>query len=215
MKRIHVLNPTRKLFTKGMSKKITKLNFDNFESKELALEEFFCASFQYYETPLKTLALRLLKDEVHAQDIIQEVFIDFWEIRHKIEEIDNIEAYLFRMTRNKIIDALRKISSNEKLKDQIWRFMQTENNDNAEKIEAKELQEILTKAIEDLPPKRKQIYLLKNEEGKSYQDIAEKMNISQHTVKNQLSSAVGAIRLFISQQFRDFSVFLISFFFYN
>jgi RNA polymerase sigma-70 factor (ECF subfamily) len=119
------------------------------------------------------------------------------------------------MTRNKIIDALRKISSNEKLKDQIWRFMQTENNDNAEKIEAKELQEILTKAIEDLPPKRKQIYLLKNEEGKSYQDIAEKMNISQHTVKNQLSSAVGAIRLFISQQFRDFSVFLISFFFYN
>lgn len=198
-----------------MSKKITKLNLDKFRSTELSLEEFFGASFQYYETSLKTLALRLLKDEDQAQDVIQEVFLDFWEMRYKIEEINNIEAYLFRMTRNKIIDALRKISSDERLKDQVWRFMQTESNDSSEKIEAKELQEILAKAIDDLPPRRKQIYLLKNEEGKSYQDIAEKMNISQHTVKNQLSSAVGAIRLFINQRFKDISIFLISYFFYN
>src|SRR5690554_2182468 len=192
-----------------MSKKFTKLNFDNRASKELALEEFFCASFQDYKTPLKTLALRLLKDEVHAQDIIQEVFIDFWEIRHKVEEINNVEAYLFRMTRNKIMDALRKISSDEKLKDHVWRSMKSESNDNAEKIEAKELQEILAKAIEGLPPKRRQVYLLKNEEGKSYQDIAEKMNISQHTVKNQLSSAVGAIRVFINRRLGNLSIFII------
>lgn len=192
-----------------MSKKITKLNFDHHESKELALEKFFCASFQYHKKPLKTLALRLLKDEGQAQDIIQEVFIDFWEIRHKIEEINNIEAYLFRMTRNKIMDALRKISSDDKLKDRLWRSMKTECNDNAEKIEAKELQDILAKAIEGLPPKRKEIYLLKNEEGKSYQDIAEKMNISQHTVKNQLSSAVGAIRVFINSRFGNLSIFII------
>ncbi len=192
-----------------MSKKFTKLNFDNHESKDLALEEFFCASFQYYKIPLKTLALRLLKDEVQAQDIIQDVFIDFWEIRHKIEEINNIEAYLFRMTRNKIMDALRKISSDEKLKDQLWRSMNGEINDNAEKIEVRELQEILAKAIDDLPPKRKKIYLLKNEEGKSYQDIAEKMNISQHTVKNQLSSAVGAIRVYITKRFGNLSILII------
>lgn len=192
-----------------MSKKITKRNFDNQESKELALEKFFCASFQYHKTPLKTLALRLLKDEEHAQDVIQEVFIDFWEIRHKIEEINNIEAYLFRMTQNKIMDALRKISLDEKLKDQLWKSMKVESNDNSEKIEAKELQEILAKAIEGLPPKRKQIYLLKNEEGKSYQDIADKMNISQHTVKNQLSSAVGAIRVFINRRFGNLSIFIV------
>lgn len=192
-----------------MSKKITKLNFDNHESKDLALEEFFCASFQYYKIPLKTLALRLLKDEVQAQDIIQDVFIDFWEIRHKIEEINNIEAYLFRMTRNKIMDALRKISSDEKLKDQLWKSMNGEINDNAEKIEVRELQEILAKAIDELPPKRKKIYLLKNEEGKSYQDIAEKMNISQHTVKNQLSSAVGAIRVYISKRFGNLSILIL------
>lgn len=188
-----------------MPKKITKLNFDNHESKELALQEFFCASFEYYKTPLKTLALRLLKDEVHAQDVIQEVFIGLWEIRHKIEEINNIEAYLFQMTRNKIMDALRKISADEKLKDQLWRSMKIESNEDVDKLEAKELQDILAKAIAGLPPRRKQIYLLKNEEGKSYQDIAKKMNISQHTVKNQLSSAVEGIRLFINRRFRDLS----------
>lgn len=197
-----------------MSKRFTKFNFNNDTSKELALEEFFCASFQYYEIPLKTLALRLLKDEVHAQDILQEVFIVFWEARHRIEEINNIEAYLFTMTRNKIMDALRKVSVDEKLKDQLWESMKTESNDNAENIEAKELQEILAKAIEELPPKRKQIYLLKNEEGISYQDIAEKMNISQHTVKNQLSSAIGSIRAFVIRRFGNLSVFiLISHFF--
>ena len=192
-----------------MSKKKLKLSLDNYVHKEKNLEIFICDRFRAHKTSLKTLSLRLLKDEDYAEDIVQEVFIAFWEHRNKVDEINNIEAYLFRMTRNKIMDKLRKISADQRLKDQLWRSMSSETNDNTEKTETKELQEVLTQAIESLPPKRKQIYLLKNEDGEIYQYIATKMNISQHTVKNQLFSAVKTIRTFIKNRFGEGSTFII------
>lgn len=189
-----------------MTNKFTKFTFNKNTSKESALEEFVCASFQYYEAPLRTLALRLLKDHALAQDILQEVFVRFWELRYKIEEINNIEAFLFQMTRNRIMDTFRKIAADERLKEQLWKNMENQIPDSSKKLEAKELQDLLSQAIDELPPRRKEIYLLKNEEGKSYQDIAEEMNISTHTVKNHLSSAVVAIRTFIKKKFKGLPI---------
>lgn len=159
-----------------------------------AQEVLFSDLFRTYEYPLYTLAFRLSKDDAVAKDIIQEVFLALWTMRDKLQEIDNMEAYLFRITRFKVIGHFRKISADDRLKEKIWSAMKDLEEDGTVKIEEREFHSILTLAIAQLPDKRKQVYLLKNTEGKTYKDIAIEMKISQHTVKNHLSSAVHTIR---------------------
>ncbi|MDR6783252.1 RNA polymerase sigma-70 factor (family 1) [Pedobacter africanus] len=179
-----------------------KIEHKDVLTKDKALELIFSDLFRAYEYPLYTLALRLSKDDFVAKDIIQEVFMSLWNMREKLHEINNIEGYLFRITRFKVIGHLRKVSADDRLKEKIWLALKDLEQDGAARIEEKEFNAVLATAIAQLPLKRKQVYLLKTSEGKTYKDIADEMKISQHTVKNHLSSATASIRDFLSLIFR-------------
>ena len=183
-------------------------------NKTEKIELIFGDLFKAYEYPLYTLALRLCKDDFVAKDIIQEVFMTLWTMREKLHEINNIEAYLFRITRFKVIAHLRKVSADDRLKEKIWLALKDLEQDGIARIEEREFDAVLKAAIEQLPAKRKQVYLLKNAEGKSYKDIADEMKISQHTVKNHLSSASQTIRAFLSGSFKILKLFIAAYFFY-
>ena len=186
--------------------KSLKTALNNAAVTDSALESVFSDLFRTYEYPLYTLALRLSKDDAVAKDIIQEVFLALWTMRRKLPEIDNIEAYLFRMTRFKVIKHLRKVSADDHLKEKIWRAMKDLDESGPTTIEEREFHSILALAIAQLPAKRKQVYLLKTTEGKTYKAIADEMKISQHTVKNHLSSATLAIRRFLDHTFKVFVI---------
>ena len=64
--------------------------------------------FQQHEHKLYTLALCLVKSEQYVKDIIQEVFMKLWEHRHHLQDINNMEAWLYRVMENKVIDFFRK-----------------------------------------------------------------------------------------------------------
>lgn len=164
-------------------------------------ETYVSELFRTYEYPLYILAFRMSKDAAVAKDIIQEVFLALWSMRDRIPEIDNMEAYLFRMTRFKVIKHLRKASADNNLKEKIYGTMQQLNEDGVSRIEAREFQSVLATVIAQLPVKRRRVYLMRNMEGKTYKDIAEQMNISQHTVKNHLSAALLEIRSFLAARF--------------
>jgi len=182
-----------------MSSKPPKIIPDDTLTQDKALELMFSDLFRAYEYPLYTLAFRLSKDDAVAKDIIQEVFLALWNMRQKLHEINNIEAYLFRITRFKVIKHLRKVSADSHLKEQIWMAMKDLVEDGIARIEEREFHHILSLAIDQLPSKRRNVYLMRTTEGKTYKDIADQMNISQHTVKNHLSSATLAIRRFIKR----------------
>lgn len=164
-------------------------------------ESYVSDLFRTYEYPLYILAFRMSKDAAVAKDIIQEVFLALWNMRDRIPEIDNMEAYLFRMTRFKVIKHLRKASADNNLKEKIWGAMGRMDEDGVSKIEAREFQSVLATVVAKLPAKRRRVYLMRNMEGKTYKDIAEQMNISQHTVKNHLSAALLEIRSFLAARF--------------
>ncbi|SMD01448.1 RNA polymerase sigma factor [Pedobacter africanus] len=174
-----------------------KIEHKDVLTQDKALELIFSDLFRTYEYPLYTLALRLSKDDFVAKDIIQEVFMTLWNMREKLHEINNIEAYLFRITRFKVIRHLRKVSADDRLKEKIWLALKDLEQDGTARIEEREFNAVLATAIAQLPLKRKQVYLLKTNEGKTYKDIADEMKISQHTVKNHLSSATASIRDFL------------------
>jgi len=177
-------------------------------NNESPLEARFAGIFREHEQRLYTLAFRLTKSDQHARDIIQEVFLKLWECRETISTINNMEAWLYRVTENKIIDFMRKVAADDRLKDAIWNNLQQIINDAEAWIAVKEYNQIIQKAINQLPPQRKLIYQLHKEEGMNYQQIATQLHLSKHTVKNQLFSAVQSLRKFIARNSRAFLPFL-------
>jgi len=166
---------------------------------EHALEALFVDVFQQHEHRLYTLALGLVKSEQHVRDIVQEVFLKLWEHRHQLQDIHNIEAWLYRVMENKVIDFLRKAAADNRLKDAIWNNISQARNDTDEWLEAKEYNRIIQQAIDHLPPQRRRIYCLHKKEGLDHVQIAEELSISRHTVKNQLSAAIQSIRSFVAR----------------
>ena len=172
------------------------------------MQEQFAEIFREHEQQLYTLALRLTKSDQVAKDIIQEVFMKLWEHRNNIHAIRNMEAWLYKLTDNKIIDFLRKVSVDERLKKRIWDQVQQIVNETELNLEAKECNDIIQKAIEQLPAQRRLIYGLNKEKGMNYQQIATELQLSKHTVKNQLFSAVQSVRRFITKSAKIFFAFL-------
>jgi RNA polymerase sigma-70 factor (family 1) len=157
----------------------------------------FSELFRQHEHKLYTLALKLTKSDQLAKDIIQEVFLKLWDQRNQLTSILNIEAWLYRVTENKIIDFLRKASADNRLKEKIWNQLQQIVNESEQYLAIKEYNQIIQKAIDQLPPQRKLIYQLNKEGGMNYREIADELQLSKHTVKNQLSSAIQSVRNFL------------------
>ncbi|EEI92771.1 RNA polymerase sigma-70 factor [Sphingobacterium spiritivorum ATCC 33300] len=166
--------------------------------EEEPLRLLFNDVFYTYEKALFRLALNTCKDEHVAHDIVHDVFLKLWEIRQQLHEIKSIESFLFTMTRNKIMDHLRKVASDARLRQAILESMQTIVDQHPAPVEYKEYKEILRKAVDNLPEQRKAIYLMRDE-GYNYQEIADEFDISRHTVKNQISAAMKSIRKVLSK----------------
>jgi RNA polymerase sigma-70 factor (family 1) len=176
----------------------------NDHGEEHAFEMLFADLFKKHEYRLHTLVLKLTRSDQYARDIIQEVFLKLWEHRYNIHTIHNIEAWLYRLTENKVIDFLRKAAADSRLKEAIWKNQPEQLNETEENVVAREYNQIIQKAVDQLPPQRKLIYYLNREKGLNYQEIADHLAISKHTVKNQLSTALQSIRLYLLKSARLF-----------
>ncbi len=182
------------------------------ENSEKALELLFVDVFRQHESRLYALARKLTKSDLFAGDIIQEVFIRLWEQREQLSAIDNMEAWLYRLTENKVIDFLRKAAADDRLRDALWQSLAHNAQETESQVVAREYHRMLRKAIESLPPQRRLIYQLNREEGLNYRQIADELRISRHTVKNQLSTALQSIRSFILKTSGPLSLLFVKYF---
>jgi len=163
-------------------------------SKDMLLEELFNELFREYEHPLYLFAFRMLKSDMAAKDIIQDVFLKLWTIRDRISEIKSISSFLYRLTENKVIDHLRAAASDEQKKKALWHRTRQSNEPGInQKLESAEYHAIIQQAIEQLPPQRRAVYILSQKEDKSRKEVASLLQISPNTVRNQLAKAVENI----------------------
>jgi len=174
------------------------------QSIENTLEIYFTDIFKKHEYKLHTLVLHLTKSDQYAKDVIQDVFVKLWMQRNNLHTVNNIEAWLYKLTENRIIDFLRKTAAERRLRDALWVNLKHAVNETEERISLKEYNLIIDKAINQLSPQRKRIYRLCKEDGFNYQEIAHHLNISKHTVKNHLTKAAAALKKFISKTARFF-----------
>ena len=143
--------------------------------------------YNKYCNKLHKFVLRYLKQEEDAQEIVQEVFIKIWESRSKINTFSSFESFLFTIAYNASISLLRKRINEEKSREYIKFFPQIEQADKIiNDIHFQELNQKVLLLLEQLTPRQKEIYSLSREEGLTHKQIAQKLNLSENTVKNHL-----------------------------
>lgn len=150
-------------------------------------KEYF---IQYYR-PLCLFALHYLKDIDNAEDIVQDCFTELWERKDDKANIADIKPYLYTMVRNRCIDVLRK----ESLIDCNIEPSDIEGLISDEECEERSYDEArMWTAIDSLPEKCREVFLLAKRDGMKYEEIADKMNISVNTVRNQMNKALKTIK---------------------
>ena len=163
----------------------------------LALKEGDLVAFNHlfdrYGKRLFHFSIGYLKSAENAEEIVQEVFMRIWENRLELSAQKSIEAYLFTIARNGILNTIRKSKS-----EQAYLNYTKINSGKSvlldEELNFTELEEAYNQVIEQLSPRRKEIFLLSKAQSFSNVEIAKKMNISVKTVENQMTSAISEIR---------------------
>ena len=162
--------------------------------------------FHHWYRPLCIYALHYLGSIEQAEDIVQECYMSLWERRYgmgdgSMDALKNPKSYLYTMVRNRCIDLLRK--NRNMSEEEISISAQSDEDDfsHTEKLYADEvLQEDsvtearLWTAIDSLPEKCRKIFLMAKRDGLRYEEIAEDLDISENTVRNQISKALKILK---------------------
>lgn len=164
------------------------------QDREQALEEVYGR----YESRIYHYSLKFTQSEETAQEIAQEVFIKLWEHRHELDAELGLGAWLFRVTKNNILNHIRHASRLRSFKDEYTLSIERAHNNTEEKIFAEEYQRMADRAVEQLPSQCRSIFNLSRREGKSYAEIAELLEISPNTVRVQIVKSLKSIRQYLA-----------------
>ncbi len=153
-------------------------------------EAEFQRLFERLYPPLCNYALAILGDLPQCEDIVQGVFVAFWE-KSKQQKIDKPDQYLTRSVKHRCIDDLRKRERRTvvPITQELHEPSVHSSDEHAEEQLAK-----LSFLIAKLPPKTRQVFLLSRKEGLTYREIAQEMGISVKTVENQMGRALRMLR---------------------
>ena len=156
--------------------------------------------FQKYHHALYYHALDFLKSPVLAEDAVQEVFVKLWENRNQIKPDLSFKAYIFCISKNHIINQLKRTAREIKVHQEISHRSITSHNAVEEQVMYAESEALARKALDTLPPKRKKVFIMHRLEGKKYGEIATLMNISKNTVRDHVVKADKTIRTYFAYQ---------------
>lgn len=149
--------------------------------------------YRLYYPRLYSFSKGFLKVEDDIDDILQDVFVKIWLNRRKIDNVKTFNSWIFTIAKNTILSYFREKTRYNEFEIRLQHLATTELVLNSE-IEYYDLKKQTDKIIDDLPEKRKKIFLLSREEGMSYKEISEKMGISIKTVEDHMLHALRYLR---------------------
>ena len=146
----------------------------------------FELQFRSLYLPLGMYALRIIGDVEASEDAVQEAFIKAWMAIEGGSEIGYFRGYMYQIVRNECISYLRKQKETVGL--------ENVPEIDEEVVDTSVRDARIWKAVDDLPEKCREIFLLSKRDGLSNEEIAEELNISIKTVKNQMTKAFARLR---------------------
>jgi RNA polymerase sigma-70 factor, ECF subfamily len=165
--------------------------------------------FEKYYTDLCNLVNIYIHDEAMAEEIVQDIYIYFWEKKGKIQIESSVKAYLLKASKNKSLNFLRNEKNRLSIHERIREASETTYEMPANAMDAAQLRELIENAVKNLPEKCGEIYRLAKEKELTYKEIAEQHDISVKTVENQMGIALKKLRDHLRPYYNDiFLLFL-------
>ena len=143
---------------------------------------------------LFSFVARMLEDKEAAYDLVQDVLVSLWERRQDIDIKDHLKAYLYGATRKKVLLSIRSSKVRDRYEQTLKAIWTEDSVSLEESLIERELYARFEAEMERLPQKMREAFELSRVANYSYREIAEKMNISDHTVKQHISKALKILR---------------------
>jgi RNA polymerase sigma-70 factor (ECF subfamily) len=160
----------------------------------------FAELFRNYWPCVYAGCLRLTKSPEQAKDLAQDIFLRLWDHRLRLAEVQHLDAFLYTISHNLLVNHFRKkvlsVSNTEFLAD----HFRQQASDPRESLEYKDLECQMQVAINQLPPRVKEVFLLHRVQGLNHGEISEMLNISVVSSKTYIVRALKNIRAFLSHR---------------
>jgi RNA polymerase sigma-70 factor (ECF subfamily) len=154
----------------------------------------FSHIYERYWGMLFIHARKILGNEEEAKDIVQNLFFSLYTNISHIDFKTTLSFYLYRSVKNMVLDHIK----HQKIVDRYLESFSNFSDHGAlitdQEIRRKELEKIIEQGIDELPGKMKEVFVLSRRENMSHKEIAEKLGITQHTIKSQISNAIRILR---------------------
>lgn len=195
--------------------RMKKYNENEFLLSSLKSGDIFAYEYIYtqYQSKLYSYCRRMILDDSTAQDIVQEVFLKLWINRSKIS-IDPV-AYLFRAVYNSAINTINHKKVIQKYETHLLYdfYFNTVSQlpDTETELLNRDVDAVIAKAKDALPPRCREIFDLSREEGLRNSEISEKLGLSVKSVENQMTIAIAKLKKSMKNFIDDTYIFFIFF----
>lgn len=177
---------------------------------QLGSEQAFSKIYDLYSKRLYRNILFLVKDDDVAEEILQDVFLNLWVKREQINPDKKWLSYLFETARRQVLTHYGKVAKNQRIIDHLI-ITTVDHVGNAEDMLIdQETHALLTRAIEKMPPQRKQVFKLCKLDGKSYKEVSDLLGISTNTISNQIKAANKSLKEFFLMENNLAVLFIVS-----
>jgi RNA polymerase sigma-70 factor (family 1) len=155
----------------------------------------FTQIYDRYQSLLFIYACKITKDENEAEDIVQEVLFYLWDKRHVLTFEHSLSSYLYSAVRYKFFNLLDHKKVRVNYAESFQAFIDQDSVQADYMVREKELSQLIEKEISLLPEKMREVFELSRKQHLSHKEIAERLGISEKTVKNQVNNALKSLRV--------------------
>lgn len=157
-------------------------------------EDAFRELMERYSGRLYRIVYKHVQSSATTKDILQEIFIAVWKNRQRIIAGTSLYPYLYRAAKNAVIDHVLLAEKTMAIGEQLAATLATDHPNVEEQLYRQELEASLQQSVNTMPETMKAVFLLSREEQLTSREIAARLNLSEQTVRNNISLALQRIR---------------------
>ena len=150
--------------------------------------------FRFYYPGLVVFVRHIVLDPTEAEEIVQDFFVHLWDSRKNIQHTSSLKSYFFVSVKNRAFNFLKKQQIREKTLNELQQMVENDILYHPDLFVVSELQEQITNALNKVPERAREVFLLNRFKGLSNNEIASQLNLSKRTVETQISNTLKILR---------------------
>ncbi len=150
--------------------------------------------FRFYYPGLVTFVTQIISDRDEAEEIVQDFFVNVWTGRKNIHQSNSLKSYFFVSVKNRAFNYLKREQIREKTFGKLKELVEKDFLFQPDLFVESELQQQIARAMEKLPDRTREVFMMSRFKGMSNDEIATQLELSKRTVETQISNALKILR---------------------